>query len=766
MEETNGIFGGINEEYFDKMRSKKPLVSIIYVYFNTPDELNESITTIKQSIGKIPYEIIIVDNNSSQKIPARLYNNTDITVKRNKTNRGYGAALNQGVKISKGEFVLCVNPDVNFSKNALFTLVEKIQSDKDIGVIGPQMRTPEKTILQTASKYPLFPKNIVLYTFLSKIPFFNKLSRSYHYDPSRNYSNVKAIGGACMMFRKKVLDEIGGFDERFFLYFEEADVCKRIHHAGYNVTFLKNARVTHHVGKSLEDKSKIRTYFERSRFLFVEKHQGKIAAYISESIIRYLSITNLILIGIVSLSLFLNIYKITTEMMFIGDFARDMLVARDMILLGNIPLVGIPSSVVWLHQGPLSIYFIALSFLIGGFNPWVPSIFFGVMGAFSSLFVYFLGRTLVNKYVGLLSAILYTTSPLVIINHRIPYHTAPISFFTALFLLALYLFLKTRRTVYLVCTGLLLGFLFQLELSNGVLFFLVAILFIIERVRFVKKQILSFFLSFGVGILPFILHDLTHRFIQTGGFAAWVLNRIGSFFGVSVSGYTTTSSLPTAFEIVSDNIVRFVFPSSSYVSYIVVFIALITVVAFFNRHKYQWSIRFLVISLFVPILGFLVHTRPGSAYFPVIFPQIAILIGFLVYILITRIRMTLVLFLIFVVSNIAFTINHQFFLDIGTQKGAYVNDWNYGLGPSLMEQEQMVRFLAEEKEENTVNLRAGGFLREFTTSLDNYRYLLLLENVQFVSDGVVYTVYQDKSEVLSSETVVYSSENIFVTKHD
>lgn len=744
--------------------NKSPQLSIIYAYYNTPLELAESIQSIKQAVGRTPYEVIIVDNQSIDKVPETIKKLQFVTVIENKKNIGYGAALNVGVKRSKSPYALCVNTDVIFRKDSLIRLLTKIKSNSDIGAVGPQILSLEGEPHFSASKYPFFPINLVLYTFLRHIPFFKKTVNTYHYPVTRNNDQVEAISGACMLFRKKAFESVLGFDKQFFLYFEESDICKRLRDKRYTISYLKDAKVTHHVGKSLTDDNKIQTYFERSRLLFIKKYQGASLAFLSETLIRSFTLSKVVLLILVSISLYLNLLHISTQMMFIGDFARDMLVARNMVLTGNIPLVGIPSSVVWLHQGPLSIYFIGLSFLIGGFNPWIPSIFFGVLGSFSTVFVYLLGKKLVNSKVGFFAACVYVTSPLVIINHRIPYHTAPISFFSALFLLVLYQYLVSRRFTYLILTGFILGLLFQLELSNAVLFFVTAVLFVIERATFTKQKAAFFFGSVAAGILPFILYDIFHTFVQTGGFFAWVLNRIRLFFGLSISGNSTTSSLPSALETITDNLVRFIFPSSSFVALILIGGALFIIFMnmFINKRSYTKNLKYLFLSLFIPLLGFAIHTRPGSAYFPVIFPQLAILFGYLFYTLSTRVRMTFVLFFLLCTINAVFTVSHSYFLDIREQQGAKINDWNYGLGPSLLEQQNMINFVKEDADGQAVTLLPGGFLRDFVTSMDNYKYLMIVNGVNHRPRGKVYTVYQDRNEIFDTEEIIYESENIFV----
>jgi 4-amino-4-deoxy-L-arabinose transferase-like glycosyltransferase len=154
-------------------------------------------------------------------------------------------------------------------------------------------------------------------------------------------------------------------------------------------------------------------------------------------------------------------------MMFFGDFGRDFLAARDMLMSGVVPLVGIPSSVVWLHQGPLSIYLIAISLWVGTFNPSAPAYLYAGFGVITTYLVFKTGSELFDRKVGILSAIFFTMSPLVLVNVRMPYHTAPIPFFSSIFLIFLWGFLKEKKYPFLL--GVSVGLLLLLELSNAVL---------------------------------------------------------------------------------------------------------------------------------------------------------------------------------------------------------------------------------------------------------------------------------------------------------
>lgn len=742
-----------------------PALSILYVYFNTPEEIRQSIASLRLAARYVRYEIIIVDNNSHIPIPKDILRLKSVTYIKSKKNIGYGAGLNLGEKKAKGEYLLVTNTDTIYKKNTIRALLSKLASDKTIGVIGPKMLDEKKRRLLTSSKLPLFPRNVVLYSFLRNIFPFSYVERNFHYkDVSIKERTVGAIGGACMLFRRTVFKRVGGFDQRFFLYFEESDICKKITDIGLKVVYYPRAIITHLVGRSLGDKEKIQVYFEKSRFLFIQKHQSTLFAFLSEALIRSLRIIPLFLLSIFFLSLFINLYQITSLMMFFGDFGRDMLVARDMVTGGNIPLLGIPSSVVWLSQGPLSIYLIGMSFLVGGFSAYVPGVMYAVLGSVTTLLVYKLGSSMFNKHVGILSAIFFACSPLVIINSRIPYHHAPIPFFAAVFFIGLFSYIKRQTKLSLIMTGLFLGFLFQLELSNGVLFFLIVLLFYIHKIPITRNKILTFLASFSFGILPFIIYDLTHMFTQTIGFAAWVINRIRLFFGLTISGNSTTSHAPEAMSVIWENLVRFVYPESAVIATSVIVISLLYLVTrVFSKKNIRSSEMFLCLSLTVPFLGFIVHARPGMAYFPLVFPILALLFGYVFYALLKRTKIAFVLFIAIALSNCTFVLSHQYFMDVDGQKGSEISYWNYGLGVSLQEQKKVVVYLKNVSQKEPIKIVAGGFLTEFKTSIDNYHYLAWESGVVTSIDGKQYVIYQDKNDIPKTETIVFQTNQVYLT---
>lgn len=266
------------------------MLSILYVHFNTPYDLARSIASIHSSARTVPYEIIIIDNASSQK-PRVKIRSSSVKIIVNKINIGYGKALNQGVKIARGEYLLFVNPDTILHRDSIALLYKRIEDDSKIGVIGPQMTDKNGTVQQSYNGMPFLPDALFAFSFLNTLFPKNKFSRRYwlsDLDVTKEQW-VSFVGGACMMVRREVFDMVGGFDERFFMYFDEVDFCYRVKQIGYKILCYPDAKVVHLVGRSSRDRKRIQKIFESSRFKFFQKYHGTAAALVGDGILRILN---------------------------------------------------------------------------------------------------------------------------------------------------------------------------------------------------------------------------------------------------------------------------------------------------------------------------------------------------------------------------------------------------------------------------------------------------------------------------------------------
>lgn len=747
----------------------KPILSVIYVYFNTPDELARSIKSLKQACSKLSYEVIVVDNASSLPIPKNVVTSRNVSIVTQTHNMGYGAGLNRGIAHAKADIVVLLNPDTLIEKNAFFLMYEALKKDKTIGLIGPQLRNLKHEVLPNINGELNPLTAIFAFSFLNTLFPKNTFSKRYWMRDmnKENMQQVATIGGACFMARKAVLEKIKGFDEAMFLYFEEADIAKRVRKARYRIVYFPKAKVVHLVGRSMHDKEQIEKHFEKSRFYYLRKYYGFIKAMMTEIFLRLTKTQNILLFSILLFSASLNLYNLDMYMMYIGDFGRDYLAARDMLLTGTIPLVGIPSSVVWLHQGPLSIYLIGLAFLLSDFHPIAPAVLYGVLGIVATYVVYLLGKTYFNKTIGLLAGAFYASAPLAVVNVRMPYHTSSMPLLAGATFFFLYKVLQGKRR-YLFLLFFFSGLLLQVELSNAVIFFIFFLFYCLYRPRITRKNIIHGFLGISFGMVPFILYDITHKFVQTIGFPLWIINRIRLFFGLTVLGHATSASLPKGLQTMWDQIIGMLLPASEMLS--ILLLLILCIFLFRNKHyifsKTNPSLLLTLVWIIIPLLGFAIHAAPGTAYFPLIYPAIALLIGFLFYNLTSFSRFFLILFLGVVLFNAYFIIKHEYFL-ITNSAFNTIPPSNYSFGFTIPLTDEVARFIVNDAKGKAFQVKSGGYVAQFATGVDNYKYLIWYYggNISAASP-TIYTIYQEKREVPKEEHVVFQSKYFAVTKNE
>ena len=227
-------------------------------------------------------EVIVVDNASADGSVAMLAQDYPwVRVVANTDNLGFTRANNQGLAASRGRYVLFLNPDTELEPAALATMLDYAETHPLTGVIGPQLRYGDGSLQSSRRRFPTLATFFLESTVVQRWwPRNRALSRYYALDlPDDALSRVDWVVGACMLVRRAVLDQIGGFDEGFFMYSEEIDLCRRAVDAGWQVVYLPAARVTHHEGKSSEQVMAARHLrFHSSRLHYVQKYHGRVAA--------------------------------------------------------------------------------------------------------------------------------------------------------------------------------------------------------------------------------------------------------------------------------------------------------------------------------------------------------------------------------------------------------------------------------------------------------------------------------------------------------
>lgn len=256
-------------------------LTIIVVSWNVQDLLRCCLRSIRDSAltGDLQFEIVVVDNASSDGSPEMIAAEfPDVRLVANAENRGFTAANNQGLALSQGRFLLLLNPDTEVVGDALPTMVRYMEAHPEVGAVGPQLRYPDGSLQSSRRRFPTFATALVESTVIQEWWTDNRFLRRYYMadTPDHVIQPVDWIVGACLMVRREVYERVGGLDERFFMYSEELDWCRRIKSAGWTVVYLPDAVVVHHEGKSSEQVVAARhIYFHSSKVRYFSKHHGR-----------------------------------------------------------------------------------------------------------------------------------------------------------------------------------------------------------------------------------------------------------------------------------------------------------------------------------------------------------------------------------------------------------------------------------------------------------------------------------------------------------
>jgi GT2 family glycosyltransferase len=219
-------------------------LSIIVVNFNTRQLVGRCIDSIKESKTHTKYEIIVVDNGSTDGSVDSLEKTSGIIIFKNKENLGFSKANNIGIKNASGKYVLLLNSDTEVKSGSLDKLLDFAKSKGDVGVVGARLLNENGTIQESASNFPTIWSAVKEYWFGEKGLFGLFAPKSE--DPIR----VDSVVGAAFLITPEALKKVGLLNEKYFMYFEDLDYCRRIKKAGLKVYYLPKAEVVHHLGAS------------------------------------------------------------------------------------------------------------------------------------------------------------------------------------------------------------------------------------------------------------------------------------------------------------------------------------------------------------------------------------------------------------------------------------------------------------------------------------------------------------------------------------
>jgi N-acetylglucosaminyl-diphospho-decaprenol L-rhamnosyltransferase len=255
-------------------------LSIIIVSWNVRDLLRTCLQSIYATWpgDSAALELLVVDSASSDGSADMVRAEFPrVTLIENRQNVGFTAGNNQAIARSGGRYVLLLNPDTVLLPGALPAMVAYLEAHPEIGVVGPKLLNPDRTVQSSRRRFPTLSTAFLESTVLQQWwPNNDTLRRYYILDRNDDETlDVDWVVGACLMVRREAIAHVGGLDDGFFMYSEEMDWCYRLKQAGWGVIYLPAAQVIHYGGQSSRQVvADQHIYFQRSKIRFFKKHRG------------------------------------------------------------------------------------------------------------------------------------------------------------------------------------------------------------------------------------------------------------------------------------------------------------------------------------------------------------------------------------------------------------------------------------------------------------------------------------------------------------
>jgi len=250
--------------------------SIVIVNWNVKRFLKVCVESIIKNVSGLAYEIIIVDNGSgdgSIEMIEKEY--PELILIKNKENTGYGRANNQGIRKAKGKYVLILNPDTIVLPGSIEKLLGFLEENPEVGACGASILDRNYQLFHPVIYDPTIWEIIGKDTFLRR--FFPRLS-SPRYRQPKERKEVERLSGCCFLARKRALKAAGLFDERIFLFYEEADLFFRLRQKGWAIYYLPEPSIVHLQGKSVSLFSRFEQEFftRKSSLIYFRNRYGLI----------------------------------------------------------------------------------------------------------------------------------------------------------------------------------------------------------------------------------------------------------------------------------------------------------------------------------------------------------------------------------------------------------------------------------------------------------------------------------------------------------
>ncbi|MBI1907801.1 glycosyltransferase family 2 protein [Candidatus Uhrbacteria bacterium] len=260
-------------------------LSILIVHTFEKRLVRQTLRSLRRAAPRLHVEVIVIDNNPEAgmvDVLRREFPETRYIAM--SANRGFGAAMNAGIAIAKGRYILVFNPDIVVAPGCLEELYAYMEANPEVGIVGPRLNNPDGSLQYSCYRFhePMIP--VYRRTPLGKLAagaaaIDRFLMKDYDHAAARD---VDWVMGSAMFTRKSALEKVGVFDDAIFMYFEDTDLCRRFWESGFRVVYNPNVSMVHYHRRASSDGSLVQQlcsrmtrHHIRSAIYYFRKYYGK-----------------------------------------------------------------------------------------------------------------------------------------------------------------------------------------------------------------------------------------------------------------------------------------------------------------------------------------------------------------------------------------------------------------------------------------------------------------------------------------------------------
>lgn len=277
-------------------------VTLSIVNTNNRDLLRKCLQTIFDTVNETTYEIIVVENASTDGSFEMLQSQyPTVRIIRNAEKQGYGMCHNHAIRAATGDYILILNEDMEMLEGAVDRMVAKADSIPKLGVLGCRILNPDHTLQHSCFTFPTLGGELFEALFPQTVVFGDSTARSkMYYWQHDSEREVDIVVGCCMLLPRRAVDVVGMFDPAFFIYSEEHDLCRRMRNADFKVVFTPESQMIHIGGQTSKRMSLRMALIQlESRMKYFRKHEGPLAAAVFRGILALAAAIRLVGWGVV-----------------------------------------------------------------------------------------------------------------------------------------------------------------------------------------------------------------------------------------------------------------------------------------------------------------------------------------------------------------------------------------------------------------------------------------------------------------------------------